>query len=255
MSKTMFIFCIIISVGIHGWLLWGDARLEKPKEIKAVAKKLLDVKPVDVEVVAVPKKQPPPPEKKPEPAPEKKPEPQKEPEKKEEPLPLEKKAAKPKTDLKEKGDFAGDTDGQDVPSLRIDWGTSQSAGRILSASKMKLVIFEADKQIKNEIASLGNDEWKLKKLVIDQGMKYSQSIRIVDKVPAFKEILDALNLKPGQHLAIMIPVPLEQQIEAAKNSAAVNNGLSMKQIRAFGGKFQLEGNTVAFEITLVKTKS
>ena len=253
MSKAViFTLCLILSTVIHGWFLLGEADLDKQPEVKEKAiEKLAALKPVDVEVMSIPRPKPKPASK---PVAKKPVEPKPQ-EKKPAPLPLEEKViAKAKTEVESKGDFAGDDDGNEIPALRIDWGSSQKAGKILSVSQMKLVILESDKHINQEIVCLGDDQWQLRNFNIGAGIKYSQSIRIVDKVPAFREIASALKLKPNQHLAIMIPVSLEQQMENAKSSAAISNGLTLSQIKAFGGRFQLVNNEVVFEITLVKTR-
>ena len=261
MSKLGFTICVIISAIGHCYLVWGNNTLEKISKAEDKVKQV--IKAADVQVVAVPqpKPQPAPQQEKPKETP--KPEPQqpvkneevKQPEKKQ-PLPLEKSmAANPKTETKDKGSFIGDPDGEEMPLLRINWGTTQNAGNILAKSKMMLVVMDAEKNITKEIVALGGEKWQIRDFQMPQDVKYSQCIRNVSKVPAFMEIADAFKLKNNQYIAIMIPTQLEDHIEQVKNSAASSSGLPDDQIKAFGGQFNLIGDKVEFEITLITTRT
>ena len=159
-----------------------------------------------------------------------------------------------KTKNKKQGDFAGDVDGNLEPILRLDWGDSSHARKVIEAGKMKLVLLELDNSFNKQVTWDDQNQYHLAEIQYDPRISYSSSLRIVDNVPAFQDVKAMISLGPGQHLAVLVTMELEQRLEAVKISEAVRQGLEMKNIKVFGGRFRIVSNELLFEITKIQKR-
>jgi len=84
---------------------------------------------------------------------------------------------------------------------------------------------------------------------------FSNRLRIVDEVPAFDAVRRAVQIKPNERLAVLVPTEVERKLESAQLHAASKRGLSMKRVRYFAGRFRLRNGDLGFEITGVQRRS
>ncbi len=154
----------------------------------------------------------------------------------------------------EEGSFAGSADGIERPILRINWGSTTQAVATLRASGMRLIILGPGGTIGNELVTSSADLWQVKPLVVEAGQRYSDSLRVVDKVPAFTDAMEYINLGIGQSLAVLMPVEVEKIIETAKITYAYQHGLRMQDIATFGGYFSLNNNKVGFVVEKIQLR-
>lgn len=152
------------------------------------------------------------------------------------------------------GDFAGSTNGAEQPLLRINWDSSSQAIAVLRASGMRLVTLGSGGTIGNELLPDSMDSWQLKPLAINADQRYSDSLRVVDKVPAFASAKTVVRFGSDQSLAVLIPVDVEKMIETAKITYVYQQGLGMKDIATFGGYFSLNNNEVDFVIEKIQLR-
>jgi hypothetical protein len=258
MSKFGLIIGLVFSVVLHAWLFrYGISNVDSPAMERS---EKLDSVPATVEVAKVAKKQnAPSPQKQPE---EVKLEPkavaqkiEKQPARKVSQLPdLTQSRAKQKTHQEKTGDFAGATNGVVDPVVRINWGNLTNAVTILDASGMKLVIYESDGSVKRQVVTNGSDV-SIEAIESIPSVRYSDSLRIVDKVPAFAAIRDSLKLSPSEHLAILVPVDVEREIESAKMTEVSRRSLSLRDVKVLGGRFNVAGGKVVFIIEKVLLRS
>ena len=249
MSKMGLILGLVVTVLVHGWLLLGPVAsavtAEMPKEVAMV----------DVMKMPQPKEQP---------VAKQKP-------KKQQEKPVEKKQVKvepPKVTAPKlvesnksrvakeqpKGDFAGKSDGIVDPVVRINWPDTDSAIALLKSSGMKLVIYEQDGSVTNQVL-FEDGSFSIATLQIKPSESYSDNLRIVDRVPAFAAIKKSLMLSATRRLAVLVPVDIEQMVESAKISEASRRGLSMKDIKVLGGRFDLASGRVRFVIDKIQLRS
>jgi hypothetical protein len=152
------------------------------------------------------------------------------------------------------GDFAGHTDGVSDPVVRINWGDLKSAVSILDSSGMKLVIYESGGSVKKQVVIDGSTA-SIKPLHIDQTISYSDSLRIVDNVPAFAAIINSLKIPSADHLAVLVPVNVERIIESAKITEVSRRSLSLRDVKILGGRFNVADGKVIFIIEKVLLRS
>ena len=148
----------------------------------------------------------------------------------------------------EEGSFAGSANGIERPILRVNWGSSTQAVATLRASGMKLVILGPGGIIGNELVPVSSDLWEVKPLAIEAGQRYSDSLRVVDNVPAFSSARIYIKPGSGQSLAVLMPVGMEKIIETARITHAYQQGLGMQDIATFGGCFFVNNGKVDFMI-------
>ncbi len=171
--------------------------------------------------------------------------------------PLTTTAAAQSATIKTKGDYAGQTDGQHQPALRINWGNAQHAQKVLEQGQMKLVIIDTAQGKANVTKQLvfKDHRWHRTEFEANVRIRFSNQLRIVDDVPAFRTAASAAALDRTKHLAILVPDAVEQTLHSAQLAAAFERGLSMRQIRNFGGQFQLGSRQLNFEITQIQARS
>ncbi len=176
-----------------------------------------------------------------------------------EPMPqpeLEKVAEAPATGVEEPGDLAGTSEEERHrdPELRINWGTVDEALAALDAGDMVIVVLRQGSgatQITQEV-SLGDDGyWRRRAWVPRGATKYSNRLRIVDRVPAFEPVADDVRLGGEERLAVLLPMRIERVLESAQLAAAYQHGVPMQNIVAFAGRFTLRGGRLDFDITHV----
>lgn len=154
----------------------------------------------------------------------------------------------------EEGDFAGSKDGIERPILRINWGSPIQAVAVLRASGMRLVILGPGGTIGNELVPGSTDLWYVKPLAVEAGQRYSDSLRVVDKVPAFTSAKTFIRPGSGQSLAVLMPIDMEKMIETAKIAYAYQQGLRMQNIATLGGYFSLNNSDVDFMIKKIQLR-
>jgi len=152
------------------------------------------------------------------------------------------------------GDFTGETDGVSDPVVRINWGNLKNAVAILETSGMKLVIYESGGSVKRQV-NIEGSRVSIKPLRIEPTIKYSDSLRIVDKVPAFAPITRSLKISASDHLAVLVPVSVERIIESAKIAEVSRRSLSLRDVKVIGGKFNVTDGKVIFIIEKVLLRS
>lgn len=152
------------------------------------------------------------------------------------------------------GDFAGQTDGIVEPVVRINWGSLNNAVSILNTSGMKLVIYESGGSVKRQVVIDGTTV-SVKPLHIEPTIRYCDSLRIVDNVPAFAAIKTSLKIPSGNRLAVLVPVDVERIIESAKIAEVSRRSLSLRDVKVLGGKFNVAGGKVIFIIEKVLLRS
>ena len=163
------------------------------------------------------------------------------------------------------GDFAGGSELLQqpvVPGLRIHWGDLANALSIMNKSGMKLVILEGSRSeqadrisppIQRELICR-DGQWHIKPLQLSMRVRYSNRLRIVHDVPAFRNAANLSSIRPDDRLAIMLPRDVEQMLEAAQLSAAYTSGLKLADIRNFAGQFHLQGKRLGFDVTQIQKK-
>jgi len=145
------------------------------------------------------------------------------------------------------GSFAGSSTGRQQPLLRIDWGSEAQATDVVQKAQMRFAVLDAKHKMVAELIQDEQGQWHRQVGLTATMTTYSSSLRIVDRVPAFKSFCSAF-LQGTERLAVMVPSKIERNIETAKISAAAQRGLSMTQIEIFGGAFAITGEAVAFRI-------
>lgn len=266
MSRGALVLGLVISVVAHLWLLgwrWADGPVVSQK----LPDEVVEIVPVKVEDLQPQKEEEPEPVAGPEPEPAKeepKPEPPaqkqvEEPKPKPALLPLVKEV-KPQPVRSEKtGTFAGRNDVKKEaprPELRIDWGDTAQAMSIIRAGQMKLIVLnetQGPAPTRKQVVS-ASGSWSVGDFVTKPGQTYSNRLRIVHDVPAFAPVVNELRLRDGQMLAVMVPAGVETMLQSAQLTATFERGLSMEQVRYFGGRFAMAGNGLRFAITRVQTR-
>ena len=119
---------------------------------------------------------------------------------------------------------------------------------------MRLVVLDSKGTIGDEVVPDSANLWQMKPLVVDAHQRYSDSLRVVDKVPAFASAKKFLPLGSGQSLAVLIPLDVEKMIETAKMTYAYQQGLKMQEIATFGGYFSSNKNNVDFVIEKIQLR-
>ncbi len=253
MSRGTFIDALIISVAFHVRLMRippGPVALPPPTIIVPVVE--TELAQLDQPAMAEPSIPDPEPESKPEPVAE---EPPVEPDPPvEQPLPnLTKVAEAPPTQTPDPGDFAGATKAKGPPELRINWGTGDQALDTLAAGDMILVVLdrEADRVVIGQKVVYDAGVWRRSPYQPVGATQYSNRLRIVDEVPAFDAANAAVNLRGEERLAVLLPMRVERTLASAQLEAAYNNGLAMKEIDNFAGRFTLRDGALAFDITYI----
>ena len=154
----------------------------------------------------------------------------------------------PATEVESEGDFAGEADGQAMPELRIDWGRA-AIHRVLDAGQMKLVVLDLNSKAFTGEVRHGGNGWQFAATDSRSPLRYSNRLRIVHDVPAFKAVRQAVPLAAQQRLAVLVPESLERNIELAQADASRRAGLAMADVRYVGGRFELESGRLHFVIT------
>ncbi len=274
MSKPVFFLALILSTGVHFYMLgFGQAGLKplSPADISAI-KNVVSV--IEMDELT------PPLEPEPEPVieetrpiveettvpPRPEPLPQPPPQPRAEELPMDE-LFEPEVveTTRNTGDFAGGSDIEPDqplrPGLRIDWGDLDSALSIMTRSGMKLVILENTGNnaarhtppIRRELV-YRDGHWRIQPLEVSVRIRYSNRLRIVHDVPAFRAAAAMHAVKPGDRLAIMLPRNVEQILEAAQLTAAYSSGLQLADISNFAGQFQFHGRQLSFDVTQIQKK-
>ncbi len=268
MSRPMFMLGLIVSIAAHGWLLWGpgfSGEEAVAAATQAVERRLI----VDVVVAPpAPPKPPAPPETvaeptvpaaspvkasapaaaEPQPAPKPVAPPAAPPAP---PAPTLARTHRPAPAANEGGDFSGRTDAARRAAVRIDWGTTADAMEVLAAGGMKLVILQPDHSFATELTPVAG-AWRERPFETVAGVRYSNGLRVVDRVAAFGGAGAGLNVE--QRLAVLIPVDVEQQMQAAQYQAAARKGLTLAQVRTFGGRFAVAAAGVRFHVTRIQRR-
>ena len=141
--------------------------------------------------------------------------------------------------------------------MRINWKNESHAQQVLEQGQMKLVIIDTMQGAVNVTEQLAWDDqrWHQTAFEANVRVRFSNKLRIVDNVPAFRTAAFAARLDNTKHLAVLVPDAIEQMLHASQLAAAFERGLTMGQIRNFGGQFQLGPQQLNFEITQVQTRS
>lgn len=249
MSRGTFIVALLLSAALHAWLMTipaAPATLPPPPMIIPVVEtELAEPDPVEPSIV----------EPEPDPAPAEEPPPPPEPEAEppvETPAPnIEKMVEAESAKEPDPGDFAGTTTAKGAPQLRINWGTDQQALDALEAGEMILVVLDGDGQraVIGQQVVFDNGVWHRRPYQPVGSTRYSNRLRIVDQVPAFRAARAAVDLRGEERLAVLLPTRVERTLESAQLKAAYGRGLAMNQIDNFAGRFTLRDGTLAFDIT------
>ncbi len=227
MSRGAFILGLVVSLVVHVWLLWGPTAFPIAQAVPASA---------EVEVVPLARPS------EPAPAPvQAEPPPPASP-----PVDLEARhrpAPAPEPD----GDLAGQREGESHPPIRIDWGSPADGRRVMEAGGMKLVVLGADQRIRNELV-FRDGRWQAVPLGLEPEERYSNRLRVVERVPAFAGVEH-----DGGGLAVLMPARLDRQIDQAARQALAARGLASGQVQAIGGRFCLEVDGLVFRVTHVQS--
>ncbi len=249
MSRVMFIIALVMSVALHVSLLRLPAAEPADGPRPAIVVPVVETElarldppepqpsPPPVAPPTEPPDEPPPPPPAPSPQP-----------------PMVKVADIDKADSAEPGDFAGDPEGRRAPTLRIDWGTDQQALAALEAGEMILAVLDGSGPkplIKAEVERQGKT-WRRRPYQPTGATVFSNRLRIVDHVPAFREVQSALDLRGEERLAVVVPMHVERVLDSAQMEAAFRRGLAMQHIDDFAGSFSLRDGRLAFHITHVR---
>ena len=246
-SRLLFFFGLVVSAGIHVWLLSlpaaPAAKVVSPIVVPVIETELARVDPVEPAEVETPEPKPEP-ERPSEPAPEPAPE---------QPM-LAEAAEAPQTEVSQEGDFAGAADGDREPLLRIDWGPVEQAMATIEAGGMVMVVLTVDgpKPTISQQIVLDDGVWLRRPSRYPDSTQFSNRLRIVDHVPGFSEVQEALGLTGSERLAVLLPMRVERVLESAQMEAAFHRGLVMNQIDNFAGRFALRDGKLDFDITHVR---
>ena len=150
------------------------------------------------------------------------------------------------------GDFAGTSDGTRRPSLRIDWGSPEQAHDVVTAAGMRLVMLASVGGIAGEAVPTG-DGWQRVDSDSADLSSYSNRVRIVDATPAFFQA--ASLCVGGERLAVLLPLSLEHTLRTQQIRTAAEAGVESSRIRAFYGRFRINGGRVAFDISGFERRS
>lgn len=257
MSRGIFILGLLLSAALHAWLLMLPARPPatpaRPVVIPVVETELARLQEDNptpepaAEVMPAPTPEPEPPAPEPEPAPDL---PKNEPPQ----PPLVKSAETPATEVADAGDFAGDPEGRQEPLLRIDWGSGREALTTIETGGMVMVVLSDDEDSPMITQQVVYDDgtWTRQPYQQTARTRFSNRLRIVDHVPAFRQVQDDVDLSGRERLAVLVPMDIERVLEAAQMEAAFHRGLVMNQIDNFAGRFALRDGRLAFDITHVR---
>ncbi|QQE13813.1 hypothetical protein JD969_10220 [Planctomycetota bacterium] len=188
-----------------------------------------------------------------EPEPEPEPEPVSEPEP---PAQMDKMFETEKVEASEKqGDFGSSGEGKRNPELRIAWGNEATALNIIKSGGMRLVVYSgAARPIDYEYVNR-NGQWRKQRLSVNRRVRFSNRLRIVQDVPAFRQIVTSDDWQDGDRLAVMVPREIEQMLESEQMNAASKRGLTMKEIHSFAGRFLLNNSSrLNFEVTAIRVR-
>ena len=251
MSRIGLLLGLILSLVLHAALLGFTG--QEPVSTATLA-------PPTVEVVALPAPEPQPtkaplkptpqPTTRPDPKPQAKPKPAATPAAPR----LTEVAKQTRSSVKQRGDFAGSSQGEHQPRLRIDWGNPAQARQTLSAGGMKLVVFQPGEGFKREVVYAGG-AWRSQNPQLSASNRYTNRLRIVDGVPAFAAAKRAAQLRGGERLAVLLPEALEHELRTQQLAAASKRGLTESQIAAYGGRFVPAGSGLRLQITHVQPRS
>lgn len=242
-SRVAFFFGLVVSTGIHVWLLSlpgsPPVSVVPPIVVPVIETELARVDPVEPTEVETP-----------EPEPQSEPEPEPAPEQ-----PMLTEAAKaPETEVTQEGDFAGAPDGDREPLLRIDWGPVEQAMATIQAGEMVMVVLTVDgpKPTISQQIVLDDGAWLRRPSRNPDSTRFSNRLRIVDHVPGFSEVQEAVGLTGSERLAVLLPMRVERVLESAQMEAAFHRGLVMNQIDNFAGRFAMRDGKLDFDITHVR---
>ncbi len=159
----------------------------------------------------------------------------------------------------EPGDLAGTPESPDVspiPELRIDWGSEDTAKETLRKGDLKLAILGGTEQRSRISAEIRWDgcAWRREPFRAEPGVRYSNRLRVVDEVPAFRGARRGAGLGPGERLVVLLPSGVERLLESAQLTTAFGRGLAMEDVRRFGGRFTSNGPRIGFEVTRVQVR-
>jgi len=147
------------------------------------------------------------------------------------------------------GSLAAEPDEVSVePALRIDWGSTFEAVRVMSAGGMRLVVIGGGggASIRGEVVRQGGG-WAVRGLSDGEATGYSNRLRIVDGVPAF-EAAGSVK-RAGERLAVLVPPGVERMLTGARRSAVSSRGVSSGEVRAVAGRFVMRSGGVGFEVS------
>ncbi|MEM9065171.1 MAG: hypothetical protein AAGB51_06730 [Planctomycetota bacterium] len=169
--------------------------------------------------------------------------------------PLQRLAETPRAEPEKPGAYAASLDGPTEPTLRIDWGDSQHARRILGATGMSLAVLrgrDAGVEITDSIEPVG-DRWHRYPVDHDSLAAFSNRMRIVDDVPAFAEARREARLTSRERLAVLVPASIERMFARAIEIEADRRGLMGSSIASVAGGFSIRDGRLLFEIKTVQT--
>lgn len=248
MSRAVFAIGLLISTAMHVWLL----RMPAPPSQESLS--VAEV--VEVVETALGRTD------KPQPEPQALPPPADEQAAPDRPAPgphqpLVRMAEPPQSPEPSAGDLTGADEGRRVPGLRINWGTDEEAAAVLAAGGMKVVVlnWKDPEPAFTHLVEQDGRTWRRQLWRISTGESYSNRLRIVEDVPAFNEVRGAAQLGADERLAVLVPTRVERMLDAAQLRAAFERGLLMEEVRDFGGQFNLEDGTLAFDVTDVALRT
>jgi len=167
------------------------------------------------------------------------------------PMPLTETTRALRTDVADRGDFAGDPDGRRDPVLRIDWGRPADARAVREAAEMQLVVLDTSgpAPIITGAVQPEEDSWRRRAYLPAAGtLRFSNHLRVVNDVPAFAEIRRTVRVGANERLAVLIPVDVERRIQGAQIEAASRHGLALGDVRSMAGHFVVTDGGLRFEI-------
>lgn len=137
------------------------------------------------------------------------------------------------------------------PVARIAWGSAQEALATLDASRMQLVVVDAELNVVGGVDRTTAVPARIG--VPPQMVQYSNRVRVVDRLAGFADF--AAVCGPSEHLAVIVPIGLDRRIEKAMDAAARREGLSRQEVAACYGRLVTQPTGVEFQIERVERRN
>lgn len=156
------------------------------------------------------------------------------------------------------GDFAGSRHGQVQPSLHIDWGDRDHSLEVIRAGQMQLVVIDTDRPGQTAVqyrVHRDGSGWRVSPWWRESNMTYSSTVRVVHNVRAFAHVVRELDLPAHQKLAVLLPQHVDRMMRSAQLAAALSQDLDLTRVRRCAGRFNVQRDALAFDITAIQLRS